>query len=62
MTIKIKQHQELKSDPELKVLDPSGTYDECDLITCYKADDPTQEPYCKVEARYVAQGDEAYLT
>ena len=58
--VTITKDAQVEEQPELSVLSDSGSYNEEELITCYKTEDPAKEPYCFLEARYVKKGGEVY--
>lgn len=60
MKVQITQNQIVPEFPDLAVLDASGEYEENELITVYKVEDTSKEPYSKFEARFIAVGADAY--
>lgn len=57
--IHIEQGQTIFEHSEFIVLDPTGDYNNDDLILCAHKDNPT-EPYSKFEAQYVGYGGMVY--
>lgn len=58
--VTITKDQVVKDAPEFAVLSASGKYDENELITVYKVEDPAKEPYSMFEACFVAEGESTY--
>lgn len=58
--VTITKDQLVKDAPEFAVLSDSGSYEENELITVYKVDDPAKEPYSMFEACFIADGESTY--
>lgn len=58
--VKITKDQIVPENPELAVLDDTGTYEENELITVYQVEDTDKKPYSKFEARFIAVGGDIY--
>ncbi len=57
--IHIDQFQEVFGRPELKVVSPTGDYNEADLLECAGADD-LGRPLCMFQAQCIVFGDVVY--
>lgn len=57
--ITITQYQEVFGKPELKVVSPSGTYNEEDLLMCAQSDN-LSNPICMYQAQFIAFGSSVY--
>lgn len=57
--IHIEQHQDVFDRPDLKVVVPTGEYNEADLLPCAPADD-LGNPICMFQAQLIAFGNVVY--
>ncbi len=58
--IHIEQNQQLKDDPRIRVVAPTGDYNETDLIECYEDGQDPSIPKFMYQAQYVVLGNCVY--
>lgn len=57
--IYLEKGQFVSENDDLVVCDLTGTYFDTDMVLCAKKDTP-DEPYCKLEAKFIAYGGVVY--